>query len=85
MLDREVRDAVAAGKFRIYTAAHVEEVMELLSGLPRGERDASGEFPEGSFNRMIQDRITELQELHRRFAAKESGEEEVAAGENTDD
>ena len=78
MLNREVRDAVAAGKFHIYTASHVEDVMELLSGLSRGKRDADGVYPEGCFNRLIQDRIEELQLLHQRYSSKEGDDDEAA-------
>jgi len=81
MLNQEVRQAVAAEQFCIYTAVHVEDVMELLSGLSRGERDDAGQFPEGSFNWLVQDRIQELQELHRRYSLKE---ETVSEDENSD-
>jgi lon-related putative ATP-dependent protease len=64
MLNKEVRDAVAAGQFHIFTAAHVEEVMERLSGLPVG-KEKDGEFPAGSFQRTVQERISELQDIQR--------------------
>ena len=63
MLRKDIRDAVANGQFNIYTAEHVEDVMELLSEMPRGEADEGGRFSENSFNRRIQDRIEELQQL----------------------
>ncbi len=36
MLERKLVDAVAAGLFHIYTAAHVSEGLELLTGFPPG-------------------------------------------------
>lgn len=67
MLDAEVREAVAAGKFHIYTANHVEQVMEILTGLEAGDLDSDGHYSEGSFDRRICERITELQQLHKEF------------------
>jgi lon-related putative ATP-dependent protease len=75
MLNSEVREAVAAGQFHLFTAVHVEDVMERLSGLPTGvEQD--GEFSPGSFQRAVQDRIAELQDIQRSLKENE--------GENSD-
>ena len=37
MLKQEVRDAVAAGHFRIYAIRHVDDALALLTGLEQGE------------------------------------------------
>jgi predicted ATP-dependent protease len=42
MLDRAVVDAVAQGRFHIYTADHVSEGLELLTGQPSGMKDDTG-------------------------------------------
>jgi lon-related putative ATP-dependent protease len=76
MLREDVRDAVAAGQFRICTAEHVEDFMELLSGLPRGE-ELEGEYTEGSFNRRVVDRINHWQKLHQSFSGRENDSEQV--------
>jgi predicted ATP-dependent protease len=76
MLNQEVRDAVSAGQFHVYTAERVEDVMARLSGLPPGETDAEGVFPEGSFKRRICDELTRLQSLHQQFRHKGDKEEE---------
>lgn len=68
MLNSEVREAVAAGEFHLFTATHVEQVMERLSGLPVGAEAKDGKFEAGSFQRSVQERIEELQELGRSFA-----------------
>ncbi|MEJ2061627.1 MAG: ATP-dependent protease, partial [Gammaproteobacteria bacterium] len=68
MLRQDVIDAVDAGRFRVYAAQDVEQVMALLSGMPAGERDAQGHYPEDSFNGRIQHRIQQLVELRKRFA-----------------
>jgi predicted ATP-dependent protease len=48
MLERRVADAVSQGLFRIYTAGHVTEGIELLTGLPAGSANATGNYPRGS-------------------------------------
>jgi len=68
MLRDEIRKAVAEGFFSIYCAAKVEDVMEILSDLPRGKLGAKGQFSKNSFNYRVQQRITQLQKLQIQFA-----------------
>ena len=51
----EFRDAVAAGRFHVYSVARVEEAIELFMGMPAGELDGAGAYPQGS----IYDRVLE--------------------------
>lgn len=60
MLKREVVDAVQDGRFRIYAIATADEGIEILTGVPAGEPDASGKFPEGSVNGKVEARLIEL-------------------------
>lgn len=71
MLRREVVEAVAAGRFHVHAVAHAEQAMELLSGLPAGVADASGQFPSGTVNGAVQRRLRELSELRQRYAHPE--------------
>jgi len=68
MLRQDVVDAVRAGKFQIYAVETIDQGIEVLTGVPAGERDASGKFPEGSVNQMVEARIIELAE--KRMAAE---------------
>ncbi len=67
MLRPEVVAAAAAGKFHIYAAATVDEAIAVLTGLPPSERDAAGNFPAGSFNRMVEARLVELTEKAKKY------------------
>jgi len=58
MLKQAVREAVAEGRFHVYTVETVHEGIEVLTGLKAGERDDQGVFPEGSINRLVEDRLT---------------------------
>ncbi|MDE2309469.1 MAG: ATP-dependent protease, partial [Betaproteobacteria bacterium] len=48
MLERKVVEAVAKELFHIYTAEHASEGLELLTGLPAGVANATGNYPSGS-------------------------------------
>ncbi len=76
MLRQDVVDAVAAGKFHVYPVDHVDQGIELLTGLPAGARDAKGRYPKGSVNRLVDDRLNEIakkrQALERRGQSKSS-------------
>ena len=63
MLRADVVEAVEAGNFRIFAFGNVDDCLELLSGLPAGKRGADGLFPEGSFNRRVEDRLAALAAL----------------------
>lgn len=68
MLRRDVVDAAEAGKFGIYAIANVDQAIVLLTGLPSGEPDAKGEYPEGSVNRKVADRLAELTAIKQSFS-----------------
>jgi len=68
MLRREVRDAVAAGQFRIYAVDTVDEAIELLTGVPAGMPDTQGNLPEGSINFRVATYLYELSLIRQEFA-----------------
>ena len=53
VLSEEVVDAVRMGQFHIYPITHIQEGMELLMQHPAGEKNAKGEFSEGSIHAMV--------------------------------
>jgi predicted ATP-dependent protease len=69
MLDREVVEAVAAGKFHVFAVATIDEGITLLTGTPAGERAADGLYPKDTINRRVEDRLIAFAELRREFAA----------------
>ncbi len=62
MLRQDVIDAAAAGKFHVYAIATIDEGIELLTGVPAGERDAAGKFPEGTVNQKVESCLIALAE-----------------------
>jgi lon-related putative ATP-dependent protease len=75
MLRKDVVAAAAAGKFRIHAVETIDQGIELLTGVPAGERQADGSFPEGTINRRVEDRLRDLAEKARSFAKGRKNEE----------
>jgi predicted ATP-dependent protease len=74
MLSEKVRNAVAKGKFHIYPVSTIDEGISLLTGVPAGELNKKGEYPAGTINRLVVDRLTLLNEKARE-ARKQDGPE----------
>jgi predicted ATP-dependent protease len=48
MLRGDIVEAIAAGRFHVYEASTVEDGIELLTGVPAGEPDSLGHYPDGT-------------------------------------
>jgi lon-related putative ATP-dependent protease len=68
MLRRDVVEAAELGRFQIYAVENVDQSIALLTGVPAGDADASGKYPEGSVNRRVAARLAELSEIRKSFA-----------------
>jgi len=73
VLRDEVIAAVEEGTFRVYAAEHVDDVMEVLTGLPAGAPGPDGLFPAGSVNARVAERLAALAEKAKAFAAPAAG------------
>lgn len=62
MLRDDVVEAVAAGQFHIYAVSTVEQGIELLTGVPAGEADAEGHYPEGTIYHAVQRKLDAYRE-----------------------
>jgi len=71
MLRADVIEAVARGEFHIYRVETVDQGIELLTGVPAGEPDAAGVYPEGTVHAQVHEKLDELAK-----GLKEFGEEE---------
>ncbi len=78
MLREDVVEAVREGKFHVWAVNTVDEGIELLTGVPAGERGPDGQFPEGTVNYLVDKRLREMALTLREFG--EEGEEEATGG-----
>ncbi|MBE7554700.1 MAG: AAA family ATPase [Anaerolineales bacterium] len=69
MLRQDVVEATAAGQFYVYPVETIDQGIEILTGLPAGERDEAGHFPEGSINQRVEARLAALAEKWQAFSA----------------
>ncbi|WP_374650824.1 Lon protease family protein [Dongia sp.] len=67
MLRSDVVDAVRDGKFHIHAIEHIDQGIELLTGLPAGAAGITGEYPSGSVNERVMRRLAALAESHRQW------------------
>jgi len=54
----------------------VDQGIEVLTGIPMGERDEEGQYPDGSINYLVAARLTELAERRKEFAAGDGTDHE---------
>jgi hypothetical protein len=64
--------------FNIYPIETIEQGIEVLTGIPAGEMDEEGSYPEDSINHRVIARLEEMAETQREFSnpPEEENEEE---------
>ena len=65
VLRDDAAEAIARGQFHLYAVDVAAQGIEVLTGLPAGERDASGRFPASSVFGRVERRIIEIAEKLR--------------------
>jgi len=83
MLNDEVTQAIREGRFHLWAVRTIDEGIEVLTGLPAGEADAEGRYPDGTVNALVSRRLGELADRLRRFGPSRperdgAGREEAA-------
>jgi predicted ATP-dependent protease len=74
MLRADVIEACAAGRFAVYPVRAIDEGIRLLTGRDAGERGRDGLYPEGSVNRMVEERLGLFAKARRAFGRDGSDE-----------
>lgn len=69
MLKDEVVEAIKAGKFHIWSVETIDQGIEILTGLPAGEMNPDGTYPEGTINQKVDKRLREILENMKNFSA----------------
>ncbi len=73
MLRPEVVAAVRDGEFNVYAVDHVDQCLALLTGMPAGKRNKSGEFTKGSVNQKIRTKLLDFAAKRQSFGGARSG------------
>ncbi|MFN4227474.1 MAG: Lon protease family protein [Candidatus Ratteibacteria bacterium] len=75
VLNDEVIEAVEKGLFHIWAVKTIDEGIEILTGLPAGEKDKNGEYPEGTVNYLVSKRIKEFTQKYMEITKKQRKKE----------
>jgi predicted ATP-dependent protease len=60
MLREDLLEAVAAKKFHIWPVARIEQGIELLTGIPAGDRNGDAKFPAGTAFARLDERLSQM-------------------------
>ncbi|OPY36424.1 MAG: Archaeal Lon protease [Methanoregula sp. PtaU1.Bin051] len=67
MLKEEIVQAAKDGKFSVYPVRTIDEGIEFLTGVPAGERQPDGSYPEGTVNYLVNRRLQEMADMAKEF------------------
>jgi predicted ATP-dependent protease len=70
MLRSDVVEAAKAGKFHIYAVSTIDEGLEVLTGVPAGERRHDGGYAGGSINERVQKKLLHYAEQQKRLTGE---------------
>jgi ATP-dependent Lon protease len=68
MLRKDVVAAVKKGIFHVYAVNNIDEGIEILTGIPAGEKRGDGSYPEGTINYLVNEKLKSLAEGLNNFA-----------------
>ena len=88
VLKDEVVQAAREGKFHIYGVGTIDEGIEILTGVPAGERQEDGTYPEGTVHHLVNERLRDLARKGKAFSKsldQEDSDEEDEATEGEAD
>lgn len=77
MLKKEVVEAVSEGRFAIYAVRTISEGIEILTGVPAGERQDDGSYPPGTIYRKVEERLVQFANARKAFSPSLGGEEKT--------
>ncbi len=67
ILPPEILREVREGRFHLWAVRTIDEGMEILTGLPAGERNRKGVFPPGTVNYMVERRLREMADMVKAY------------------
>ena len=62
-LSDEIVESVKNGLFHIYSISTIEEGIEVLTGVPAGKKDKNGNFPAGTVNYLVHEKLKKYAEI----------------------
>jgi len=81
MVRHEIVAAIADGTFHIWPVRSVDEALSILTGVPVGERQPDGSYPEGSLHARVAQRLRAAAQRQAALAAESRPLQTVHAGD----
>ncbi len=79
VLRGDVVQAVQDGQFHIYAVETIDQGIELLTGVPAGEADEEGNYPERTVNYLVQQKLLEMAEEKEKEKDKKDEENPLSS------
>ena len=67
ILPREILAEIREKRFHLWAVKTIDQGMEILTGLPAGERNRKGVFPSGTFNCFVERRLKEMADMVKAY------------------
>src|SRR5690554_2539039 len=81
MLNEPVREAVREGRFSIYPLSHIDQAIELMTGMQAGRADAEGVYPENTFNRLVADKLAAFAKVSKKKDDDKTSDSGASSGD----
>jgi predicted ATP-dependent protease len=72
MLRPDIVEAVKAGKFNVWNVSTIDEGIEILTGVPAGQKGKDGKYPAGTVNALM---VEKLREIHKKLKDYDKSDE----------
>ncbi|NPV70550.1 MAG: AAA family ATPase [Firmicutes bacterium] len=79
MLKEQVVETVREDGFHVYAVKTIGDGIEILTGMPAGERQPDGSFPEGTVYHLVQKRLQEMSDRIRKLGTEAGRDREQPA------
>jgi lon-related putative ATP-dependent protease len=70
MLREDVVEACRRGEFAIHAVSHIDEGIEILTGIKAGDRGADGQFEPGTVNYLVEEKLRSFAERAKAFGRR---------------
>jgi lon-related putative ATP-dependent protease len=76
MLRKDVVISVQTGDFHIYPVEHIDEGIEILTGVKAGKKQKDGTYPEGTINALVKAKLNQMAKRLTEFGKSEGDQSE---------
>jgi ATP-dependent Lon protease len=71
MLRKDIVEAVRKGKFHVYPIKSIDEGITILTGVEAGVKDDAGNYPAGTVNDLVNEKLKSIAQMLKAFGAEE--------------